>query len=555
MEEWQQKEKIKCALDFPYFCRKYILINHPTRGLVPFELYKFQETVVEEFSDHQFNIVSKFRQAGLTTVALLWALWRCMFKLDERIMVMSKTDREAVGISKIVKNAKEQLPDWLCSPMKNDNDHEKEFAETGSVMWFHSPQAARSKSLTYLIIDEAAFITNMEEHWKAMYPTLSAGGNCIVISTVNGVGNWYHKIYTQAQDKKNQFNIIDLDYKQHPEYNTDEWAAKMRANLGEKGWRQEILRSFLGSGDTYIPGLILADMTREAKPPIRKLFPEWDNFNQEDMTAEELANSGYERGALWIWREPEAGREYIISADPSEGIGEEGDFSAFHVFDQASLEQVGEFYSNVIPSHMFAQVIHQVGVYYNNALVAVENTMGPGMAVCNRLEHTLYYENLYYHSSNAGRERCGVAVNRTIRPVFLNSMQTCLMEKLVKVYSHRTVRELHTFSFNHQQNRAMAQAGHHDDLVISLAICFHVLDLLNREMPLGMESIPALAEGSFLGKGFQGEEFDRLKELLEDGRPVDDFANEEEDQFSEMLPRVMFGTKRPNDALLKEFSW
>src|SRR5689334_10594985 len=105
LEPWQVEEFAKCTLSFFYFSENYVKINHPIRGRVPFELYDFQRRVVNDFENHQFNIVSKFRQAGLTTVALIWSLWRCMFKLDERIMVMCKTDREAVGIGKIVKNA------------------------------------------------------------------------------------------------------------------------------------------------------------------------------------------------------------------------------------------------------------------------------------------------------------------------------------------------------------------------------------------------------------------------------------------------------------------
>jgi phage FluMu gp28-like protein len=60
-----------------------------------------------------------------------------------------------------------------------------------------------------LIIDEAAFIEKMDDHWKAMYPTLSTGGNCIAISTVNGIGNWYEETYTKAQDKKKGITKAD----------------------------------------------------------------------------------------------------------------------------------------------------------------------------------------------------------------------------------------------------------------------------------------------------------------------------------------------------------
>src|SRR4051812_45324679 len=110
---WQVGEIKKCAADFGYFAEKYIKIIHPKGGLIPFKLYKFQERVVSEFGKYQYNIVKKFRQAGLTTVAVIWCLWKCLFRLDQRCMVLSKSDREAVACGKIVQNAKDTLPTWL----------------------------------------------------------------------------------------------------------------------------------------------------------------------------------------------------------------------------------------------------------------------------------------------------------------------------------------------------------------------------------------------------------------------------------------------------------
>jgi hypothetical protein len=119
--------------------------------------------VVEKYEKHRFNIISKFRQGGLTTVTLLLGMWKCMFQTDQQIMLLSKTDREATDIGMMVDRAVSNLPVWL-SPKKDGkwNDHLKMFTETGSSVKFYSPQAARGKSVTFLIIDEVAFIEDME---------------------------------------------------------------------------------------------------------------------------------------------------------------------------------------------------------------------------------------------------------------------------------------------------------------------------------------------------------------------------------------------------------
>lgn len=547
----QLAEFEKCYNDFSYFCKKYVKIIHPKKGLVPFELYEFQKRVVAEYEIFQYNIVRKFRQAGLTTVTVIWGLWRCLFRQDQRIMVLTKSDREARGVSKIVQGVKMNLPLWLQPEMLNDNDHEKEFADTGGVMWFFTCTAARSRALTYLIIDEAAFIPNMTEHWKAMYPTLSTGGSCIAISTVNGIGNWYEETYTKAEDHKNQFHRIDLSYKEHPDYNNHDWEKRTRANLGLKGWAQEIEGNFLGSGETYISADVLTTITKKCCDPIRKLFPDWETRPEENFDEEEMPNEMYEPGALWIWNEPEDGHEYIIAVDSAEGVGDDGDNSAFIVLDAISLEQVAEFYSNIIPSHKFAQVVSQVGLFYKSALVVVENTGGSGLAVCSRLEHSLYYENLYYSQSNA-RDKCGIAMMKTIRPVILETMQTCLMNDLVNLKSNRIVRELRTFRWDKAKQKAIADKGKHDDLVMALAIALYVSDVLNREMPIGVKTSAHVISEVFNPENLS---FAQIKEALE--RDLDgDFA-ENKEELVELLPKVMFDTKglRANDKLLRSWGW
>ena len=101
----RQREIIKCINSFAYFCHKYVKILHPMQGLIPFILYKYQHKVIRNYEKHRFNIISKFRQGGLTTVTLLWGMWRCMFQEDQQIMLLSKTDREATDIGMMVDRA------------------------------------------------------------------------------------------------------------------------------------------------------------------------------------------------------------------------------------------------------------------------------------------------------------------------------------------------------------------------------------------------------------------------------------------------------------------
>lgn len=550
----QFEELLKCRKDFKYFASTYLQITHPKLGLIPFKLYPFQERVIEEFETYPSCITKKFRQAGFTTLACMWMLWKCLFFNDQRILIISKTDREARGVGKTVSYAKSKLPAWLIPEMGNDNDHEKEFIDTGSVMWFYTASAGRSKSLTYLIIDEAAFIQGMEEHWAALYPTLATGGNCIIISTVNGIGNWYEQQYSLALEKKNEFHIVEVDWHEHPDYNNSAWEKRTRTNLGSKRFAQEIEGSFLGSGETYIPGELIQEYEKQCIDPIKKALGEWDIIPEEEFDPKKcmLPNKSYEPGAMWIWDQPKPGRDYILSADVAEGIGEEGDYCAFVIIDTASLTQVAEFYSNTIPPYKFSQVITQVARIYNVALVVVENSLGPGQAVCERLQHSLSYENLYF-TVTATRDKPGLNMNKIIRPVCMEALQTCMLNRLVRIRSIRLMKELRTFIYNRIKQRAEAQKLRHDDLTVAMAAALYVADAQNRDVPI-MHTAKS-TEMDAITRCFHNSDYDKLRIELEAGLVNEDLLDDQTDLEIEFLPKIMFEHKRPLDKLLREFGW
>lgn len=546
--EERYQEFVRCASSFTYFCHRYIKILHPVHGTIPFVLYKYQRRVVEEYENQKFNIISKFRQGGLTTLAVLWALWKCLFKTDQAIYVLSKTDREAVSSGEIVQRALDNMPKWIYTPAGELSKHEKCF-DTDSKVCFYTPKAARGKSASLIIIDEAAFIPDMHEHWKAMYPVIATGGSVIVISTVNGIGNWYEEMYHGAgADEDHPFHIIDLDYWEHPEYANPVWARNTRANLGEKEWLQEFERSFLGSGETYISAKIIDDLdklTRE-NAPVRVAFSKWMNSTNKK-------SFDWDDGALWIWKEPIDGHDYIIGVDCAEGVGEDGDNSCFEIIDIATLEQVAEFYSNTVPPHILAQVLNQIGIYYNTALVVVEN-MSSGGAVLSNLQHDMAYENIYFDQKSKRLPTAGVKVSSANRNLYLEAMQHRLINGTARINSTRFVKELKTFIFNPKTKKAEAQRRKHDDAIIALCLALHTRDAQMRGIPVGAEVPEEMV------KVFKTEVYEEIKREILEGSPEDWITQDSDDPIlipnrDDILVGISFNIKRRHDKILKDFGW
>ena len=558
-EEWQKDEWIKCAQSFKYFAGTYLEIRSLKEGDVKFKLYAFQERVLSEFERYQFNIVRKFRQGGLTTLAVLWSLWQCMFRESKQILVISKTDLEAIKAGKVVKRSldiiRENHP-WLYPRLSQDSAHILSFADTRSEVEFGSANRARGQALNYVIIDEAAFIPQMEDAWAAMYPTVSTGGNVLVISTVNGIGNWYERMYRDAEAERNDFNVVNLHYTEHPHYTDTEWQRSTKANLGPRKWAQEFEGSFLDSGDTYLSAEVLsyADQETRNKRIIKRLFAEWDSDERlfelhAENDSPELHT--WDKGALWVWQEPKDGHEYVIGADVAEGMGDEGDSSTFQVFDMGTLEQVAEFASNTVPPNVFATILSRMGVYYNTALVAVESA-GPGLAILDKLEHNLYYENIYFHRTKT-QEKAGVIMSKATRPVILESMQNYMQNRMAKLCSTRLVRELETFIFDRSKKRAEARKGRHDDLVMAFAIALYARDKQIRQIPMGLE-VPINIADSYATRTYE-----KIRKEIEESGPENLLKKEDSDlepwEREEVLPGIIMPFERPRDDLLREFGW
>lgn len=245
-----KEELTRCNKDFTYFAKNYLKFGTPNKKL---ELHPFHERLIDHFQSNRFSVVTKFRQGGFLTYTAAFMLWQCLLKLDKRIMFFSKTDAEAVLIGQMIQDWVNNMPDWLQPDQGKWNSHIKEFKDTGASMHFHTPEAACGKAIDWLVIDEPAFIPNMEAHWKAVWPTLSCGGGCIAVGTVykkyddeeRTKKNWFYDLHQRAFSGLNNFAIFDVNYKEHPHYADPEWCKILRSRLGEEGWKQEIEMDFL----------------------------------------------------------------------------------------------------------------------------------------------------------------------------------------------------------------------------------------------------------------------------------------------------------------------
>jgi len=83
------EEYKRCAKDPVYFFKKYVYIKHPQLGKIKFNLYKFQEKVLNELFEHDYTIILKSRQLGISTLTAAMALHLMIFNRDKNILVIA----------------------------------------------------------------------------------------------------------------------------------------------------------------------------------------------------------------------------------------------------------------------------------------------------------------------------------------------------------------------------------------------------------------------------------------------------------------------------------
>ncbi len=183
---------------------------------------------------------------------------------------------------------------------------------------------------------------------------------------------------------------------------------------------------------------------------------------------------------LWIWDYPNYSKNYLVTADCARGDG--GDFSAFHVIDVDSMEQVAE-YKGQLTTKDYGNLLVSVATEYNNALLVVENNnvgWGTLQQIIDRNYQNTFYsssdltivdvEKSYSNKLHAQDKKlvAGFTTTTKNRPLIVSNLELFFRQKQVIIKSKRLYEELNVFIWNGPKAEAMR--GYNDDLVMSIGI-------------------------------------------------------------------------------------
>lgn len=529
----QLVEYAKCYTDTVYSLVTYNetfdkTFNNGVGGFVPFKLFPRQAELIKDYDKHRFNLVLKYRQAGISTVTAAYGAKKIVFgdpENPEKILIIANKQDTSVEFLRKIKSFISQYPKW-CGIGKKSKDgsvdgalyfekeaaghiiiHNKDHKVVGEVKAVAtSLDALRGYTPTLLILDEAAYIEGGQPFWAACLASLGTGGKAIVISTPNGLDDLYYRLYAESLKGVNSFNIFELKWYEDPRFNKDLYFVKYDGNIID--WMSDIENK-----DKYDRINNAKDLTKDewnklihdGYQPMSSWFEAMSkelNFDRR-MIAQELESSFLGSGdnvieqktikrqeienvmdpiekqleqKLWVWKEPISGHKYIAGVDVSRGDSE--DSSSFVIIDFDDQEEVVEYHTK-LPPDIFAEIVYKWCKKYN-AFVVVDITGGMGVATSQKLKELQYPNDLLYYDNVRDDQKWKYGIyDDKVPGINYNSKRAQIIQALeeqirtiFKIRSKRLINELNTFVYIN--GRPDHMKNHHDDIIQALAMALYV---------------------------------------------------------------------------------
>ena len=541
-------EYAKCLQDPVYAIETYLETKDNTQGgFVQFNLFPRQQEIVQAYEDHTYNLVTKPRQAGISTTTQAYMAVKVALadkNNPEVILIIANKLKLAQKFLRGIKDYIIQMPRWCWGPEyygTPENEKRDIFEKSNSKTELELPNgcqiiavatsedALRGHTPTWLVFDEAAFIDNGADVYAAAMSSVATGGKVILISTPNGQDSLYHKTYDGSKKGENRYHIIEMRWYEDPRYNKDlswlkvknpdekrdltkdiEYIEELEYEFSMQSYQKRIRDGWKPTSTWY------RNMCMALNNDPRKIAQELDvSFLGsggnviDDMTIDHhskvnvrdpIKKFGAE-SEYWIWEEPIEGHEYILGADISRGDSK--DKSTIVIIDFTTMEQVFEYYG-FVPPDVMGVIINDWGLKYN-AYTVVDVTGGMGAATVLKLEE-LDYKLLHYDKANVkalgkkgemmnvkdGDKMPGFNANGVRLPM-IACMERNLREDTVKIRSERLVEEMKTFIYT-ESGRPDHAPGFHDDLLMALGMGLWVLEHSFKKLEKAKEQTKAILD-------------------------------------------------------------
>ncbi|MEQ6356081.1 terminase family protein [Lysinibacillus sp. M3] len=508
----------KVLSEFPLFAKNFIFITDNENQVIKFEINEAQQEIENLMLENRFVVIGKARQAGISTFVLARALWRALTKPNENILIVSYKGDSAKALFEKLKQMNDAVPREkfpnIFPKVRRDNRSELLFTNGSRIssVTAGNKDIGRGSTYTYVHLSEFAFYASQETQLLSVEQSLAKGAESTLTieTTSNGTSNHFYRLYMQALKGKSKYVPYFIPfyhklYKKQFAHDYDEAERWYKATKGGKRFASDDLEE--DEVALYREGATLRqlmwrrwkvqDMENEQQfmqeypsNPFesfistgRSVFDQHKVLTRLSYTIEPLPKNEmlsevpesvrkYIGKGLDLFEFPKRNMKYYFGVDTASGSG--NDYSTITAFDSEG-QQVISFYHNKIPVYEFAQIIYDLGIFYNYAFLTVERN-SYGLPVIERLRKERGYLNMYkmktFDDRGKKKLQIGFITSEKTKAIMISDMKEQFELGLINIECKTTLQQMQMFVETNGRlgNKRGNSELHHDDSVISTAL-------------------------------------------------------------------------------------
>jgi hypothetical protein len=215
----------------------------PTEGRQPFAPYPYQAALLDDRSPRR--LILKARQTGISNTVAIEALHKAITRPDSTELFVSRNQEAARGL---ILYCEHTLNGLRSMPhLVKENAGELVFANGSRIVSLPAnPSTGRGIAATDVYLDEFAFTAYDALIYESIIGTISTGGSMTVLSTPNGRGNLFWRLWSGLEG--GDWSRHTIHWSDCPRYDAA-WAERTRASMPRQSFAQEYDLDFLTSGD------------------------------------------------------------------------------------------------------------------------------------------------------------------------------------------------------------------------------------------------------------------------------------------------------------------
>lgn len=514
------KEKMEIINDdIELWLLNFVKILDAENNLISFKINKAQKDFLENRS--KYNIILKSRQLGFSTLSLGIMLYYAYRIPNSTYLMVAHNKPSLRELFNRLKTMQNSIPDKIRLD-EDKNNRDELGLSNGSRIIVQCPSDGLGAGMTLQMVhlSEYALYSDSQQliGLSTVEQSLAKNKNSMIIieSTARGVQNNHYKLWQDSSKGRSRYKSFFYGWtdKSHLDlfrYEIDlavEWykstnhgnplssdpleltpyeqmlLKKTKVTLKQLMWRQWKLQgmsedsfrqeypafpeeAFIATNVGVFDANIIVERMNYVPKPLK---------NVPDLP---LSLQRYIGNGLNIYELPKKGEWYFGGIDTSLGTGK-GDDSAICILD-SNGEQVATFNRNDIPTYKFTDIVNDLGLFYNYAMLMVERN-SYGIDILQRLHKEKQYINLSKTKKKdkiTGRRKweMGWYQDNVSKTILVNDAKEAIETGIVIVNDKETLEQLKIYQEVNGKFGNTKGEGNHDDLCDALFLAIQSMKM------------------------------------------------------------------------------